>query len=64
MGSGLGDFASGCPGEYYGDAGSQDTAREKVSYGIGVDVARNFTGLGTEFDADILMRGFKDEFSG
>jgi FKBP-type peptidyl-prolyl cis-trans isomerase len=40
------------------------TQKDKVSYGIGVDMARNFTQLGMEFDADILVKGFKDALSG
>ena len=40
------------------------TYEEKVSYGLGVDMARNFMRMGIEFDADILMKGFKDEASG
>jgi len=40
------------------------TQKEKVSYGIGVDMSRNFKQQGIEFDADILMKGFKDQSSG
>ena len=40
------------------------TYEEKVSYGLGVDMARNLKRMGIAFDADILMRGFKDEVSG
>ena len=40
-----------------------NTYEEKVSYGLGVDMARSFTRMGVEFDADILMKGFKDEVS-
>jgi UDP-GlcNAc:undecaprenyl-phosphate/decaprenyl-phosphate GlcNAc-1-phosphate transferase len=40
------------------------TQKEKVSYGIGVDMARNFKQQGIEFDANILMKGFKDQSSG
>lgn len=39
------------------------TYEEKVSYGLGVDMARNLKRMGIAFDADILMRGFKDEAS-
>ncbi len=39
------------------------THEEKVSYGLGVDIARNFMRMGMEFNADILMKGFKDEAS-
>lgn len=37
------------------------TYKEKVSYGLGVDVARNFLRSGIEFDADILVKGIRDE---
>ena len=40
------------------------TQKDKVSYGIGVDVARNFTRLGIEFDLDILIKGLRDGLSG
>ena len=40
------------------------TYEEKVSYGLGVDMARNLKRMGIAFDADILMKGFKDEASG
>ncbi len=40
------------------------THEEKVSYGLGVDMARSFKRMGLEFDADILMKGFKDEATG
>jgi hypothetical protein len=40
------------------------TQKEKVSYGIGVDMAKNFKQQGIDFDADILIKGFKDQFSG
>ncbi len=47
-------------------AGAAETAalktyKEKVSYGLGVDVARNFLRSGIEFDADILVKGIRDE---
>lgn len=37
---------------------------DKVSYSIGVDVARNFQRQGIEVDVDLLMKGFKDALSG
>lgn len=40
------------------------TQKDKVSYGIGVDVARNFTRLGIDFDLDILVKGLRDVLSG
>ncbi len=39
------------------------TYEEKLSYGLGVDMARNLMRMGIEFEADILMKGFKDEAS-
>ncbi len=40
------------------------TQKEKVSYGIGVDLAKSFRSQGIEVDADLLVRGFKDGLSG
>ncbi len=40
------------------------TQKDKVSYGLGVDMARNFTRIGMELNADILMKGFKDALAG
>jgi FKBP-type peptidyl-prolyl cis-trans isomerase FklB len=40
------------------------TQKDKVSYGLGVDMARNFTRLGMEFDTDIMMKGFRDARTG
>lgn len=40
------------------------TQKDKISYGIGVDIARNFTRLGIDFDVDILEKGFRDALSG
>jgi FKBP-type peptidyl-prolyl cis-trans isomerase len=40
-----------------------ETQKEKVSYGIGVDMARNFKLQGIDFDSDILIKGFKDQSS-
>ena len=40
------------------------TQKEKISYGIGVDMARNFVQQGIEFDSDILIKGFMDQSSG
>ncbi len=40
------------------------TYEEKVSYGLGVDMARSLKRMGIEFDAEILMKGFTDESSG
>jgi UDP-GlcNAc:undecaprenyl-phosphate/decaprenyl-phosphate GlcNAc-1-phosphate transferase len=40
------------------------TQQEKISYGIGVDMSRNFKKQGVEFDADALLKGFRDDSSG
>ncbi len=50
-------------------AGAEDPAvfhnqKEKVSYGIGVGVARDFKLRGVELDVDSFLKGLKDELSG
>jgi FKBP-type peptidyl-prolyl cis-trans isomerase FklB len=40
------------------------TEREKVSYVVGVDMARNFQQQGLEVDLDLVLRGMKDVLSG
>jgi FKBP-type peptidyl-prolyl cis-trans isomerase FklB len=50
-------------------AGAEETAvlktqKEKVSYGIGVDLAKSFRSQGIEVDLDLLVRGLKDGLSG
>jgi hypothetical protein len=40
------------------------TQKDKISYGIGVDVARNFKRLGVDVDMDILVKGLKDGTAG
>ncbi len=40
------------------------TQKQKVSYGIGVDIARNFKRQGIELDVDLVIRGLKDGLSG
>ncbi len=47
-----------------GEAPVLKTQKEKVSYGIGVDMARNFRLQGIDFDAKILIKGFMDQSSG
>ena len=37
---------------------------DKVNYGIGVEVARNFKNQGIEVDPDLLIKGLKDGLSG
>jgi len=39
------------------------TQKDKISYGIGVDVARNFKRLGVDVDIDILIKGLRDAMS-
>jgi len=41
-----------------------DSQVDKVSYGIGVDLMRNFKRLGIQFNLDTLIRGMKDVLSG
>jgi FKBP-type peptidyl-prolyl cis-trans isomerase len=47
-------------------AASGDTAidKKKVSYGIGVDIGKNFKHLGLDVDLDRLTQGLKDAYSG
>lgn len=40
------------------------TPKEKISYGIGVDMSRNFKKQGVDFDAEALLKGFRDDSSG
>jgi FKBP-type peptidyl-prolyl cis-trans isomerase len=40
------------------------TSKEKISYGIGVDMSRNFKQQGLEFDVEVLLKGFRDGSSG
>jgi FKBP-type peptidyl-prolyl cis-trans isomerase len=40
------------------------TEKEKVSYGIGIDVARNFKRMGIDLDLDVLVKAMRDEYSG
>jgi UDP-GlcNAc:undecaprenyl-phosphate/decaprenyl-phosphate GlcNAc-1-phosphate transferase len=46
------------------DAPAIKTKKDKVSYGIGVDVARNFKKMGIDFDTDILVKGLRDGLAG
>ncbi|MDA8126475.1 MAG: FKBP-type peptidyl-prolyl cis-trans isomerase [Deltaproteobacteria bacterium] len=43
---------------------SLQTQKEKVSYAIGVDLARNFTRMGMDFNVDTLAKGMKDALTG
>lgn len=38
--------------------------KEKVSYGIGTDVGRNFKRLGIDLDVDVFVKALKDALSG
>ena len=40
------------------------TPKDKVSYGLGVGVARNFKRQGIEVDVDLLVKGLRDTLSG
>ncbi len=40
------------------------TKQQKMSYGMGVSMARSFRRQGVELDADLLAKGLKDEISG
>ena len=46
------------------DAPALKTQKEKVSYGIGVDVAINIQRLGMDIDTDVLVKGLRDVLSG
>ncbi len=46
------------------EAPSLKTRKEKTSYGIGVDLGRNFKRLRVDIDPDLMMRGFKDALTG
>jgi FKBP-type peptidyl-prolyl cis-trans isomerase len=49
-------------------AGAETTAlvtpKEKISYGMGVDVARNFKKHDVDVDLDLLVKGLKDGLAG
>ena len=40
------------------------TLKEKVSYGLGVDIGKNFKRQGIEADVDFVIKGLKDGLSG
>jgi FKBP-type peptidyl-prolyl cis-trans isomerase FklB len=40
------------------------TDKKKVSYGIGVDIGRNFKRLALDLDLDIMAEGLKDAYAG
>jgi FKBP-type peptidyl-prolyl cis-trans isomerase FklB len=41
-----------------------DSEVDRLSYGMGVDIARNFKRLGIQFNPDVLVRAMKDELAG
>lgn len=47
-----------------GEAPVLKTQKDKVSYGIGVDVARNFKRLGIDLDVEVLIKALRDVYSG
>jgi FKBP-type peptidyl-prolyl cis-trans isomerase len=57
----LGLLAGRAPGE---ETNALPTLKDKVSYGIGVDVAGNLKRLGIEVNMDALTRGIKDQLAG
>lgn len=46
------------------DAPAFKSQKEKISYGIGVGVARDFKLRGVELDVDAFLKGLRDELSG
>jgi FKBP-type peptidyl-prolyl cis-trans isomerase len=40
------------------------TEKDRINYGIGVEMARNFKRQGIEIDLDLVMKGVKDGLSG
>jgi len=43
---------------------SEKSDKKKISYGIGVDIGRNFKRLGLDLDLDVLTNGLKDANAG
>jgi FKBP-type peptidyl-prolyl cis-trans isomerase len=41
-----------------------DSEVDRISYGMGVDMARNFKRLGIKYNPDVLLQGMKDAQSG
>ena len=46
------------------EAPALKTQKEKVSYSVGVDVAKSFAKMGMDLDLEVFIKGFKDGFSG
>ncbi len=49
---------------YAEDMSALKSERDKVSYGIGMDIGKNLKNQSIDIDTDILSRGIKDAFSG
>jgi len=47
-----------------GEQPAPSTPKEKQSYVMGVDIARNFSRMQVDLDVDMLIKGLKDELSG
>jgi FKBP-type peptidyl-prolyl cis-trans isomerase len=47
-----------------GEKKTLQTPKDKVSYGIGVSVAKNLKQQGVEVDVDLAVKGLRDEFAG
>src|SRR5512139_1181390 len=56
----------GLPGALAGAEAKTDlqTEKDRTSYTIGVDMARNFKRQGLQIDLDMVMRGFMDADAG
>lgn len=46
------------------DAPALETSKDKVSYGIGVELAGNLRRQGIEVNLDLLLRGLRDAYTG
>ena len=47
-----------------GETAALETPKERMSYGIGVEIARNFRRLGLDLDVDALIQAMRDVYSG
>ena len=52
------------PAEQSTPAPAEKTDKKKVSYGIGVDIGRNFKRLALDIDLDVLAKGLNDAYAG
>jgi FKBP-type peptidyl-prolyl cis-trans isomerase FklB len=46
------------------DAGMLKTEKDKLNYGIGVDIARNIKRQGVEVEVEVLLKGMRDTLTG